>query len=133
MQPNMQYAGRSRVDMSVVNVQNVKWMLVSRTRLIKRKYPVSEETSFDDTRFVVSQLATALLLRPKFAAHSLPAIPGGICQSVVLAAAGAWTGCPAIRAALVVRLLVIGHGIIAHGWSSGWGKRIAHASGATAA
>jgi hypothetical protein len=107
-------------------------MTVNLIRLIGRKYPVLEETSLDDTRFVVSQLATALLLGPKFAAHSLPAVPGGTCQSVVLATARAWAGCAAVRAALVVRLLVVRHGIIAHGWSSGRGERVTHASRATA-
>jgi hypothetical protein len=50
-----------------------------------------EETTLNNTWFVISELAAALLLGPQLAAYSLPAIPGGVGKTVVLAPAVART------------------------------------------
>lgn len=92
-----------------------------------------EQTTLDDAWFVVSELAAALLLGPELAAYSLPAIPGSAGEAIVLSSAVAGAGCAAIRASVVVGLMEVGHGVIAHGRCAGGCKRIAHARWATGA
>jgi hypothetical protein len=92
-----------------------------------------EQSSLDNALFVFAQVATALLLGPQLTAYSLPAVSGSAGQSVVLATTCAWAGCAAARSILVVGMVEISHGRVAHGRSARRGEGIAHARGAGAA
>jgi hypothetical protein len=92
-----------------------------------------EKTTLNDTWLVVSQLTAALLLRPQLAADPLPAIPGGIGQTVVLPAAVARARGAAVRPALIVCLVEVRHRVVAHRRSTGRCERIIQTSWAISA
>lgn len=85
----------------------------------------------DDSMFVVSKLAAALLLGPQLAADALPTVPGSGADAVVLAAACAGAGGAAGKP-VAVDLGRVNHWVVAHGRCSWRGKGIAHRGTRTA-
>lgn len=103
-------------DENCVNVTNVCRVLVKGL----------EQSSLDNTGFVLSELTT-LLLGPKLATDSFPAVPGRTGYAIMLTTAVAWTGRATWATIFVVDLVEIAHGVVAHRRRTRGSQGIAHA------
>lgn len=93
----------------------------------------SEEAALDDAWLVVSELTTALLSGPEFAAYSLPAIPSGTGETIVLSSAVARAGGAAGGSVVVVGVVEVSHWVFADWRGTGRRQWIAHARWAASA
>jgi hypothetical protein len=120
----MQYVQIALICTVVTTFAFVRKLVVRKVGRPKRIASL-EKPSFYNTRLVVSQLATTLLLRPQLAADALPAVS---CtgKAIVLATAQTRAGSTAVGTTLIVGLIRVGHRIVAHWGGPGRSEWVAH-------